>query len=73
MKMRLSLTGIDGRTITFERHLRVGVMPGETAATVKIGPGPIIRLSASQEEQVKQFFAKDAQRVVSQPGGTFHA
>lgn len=60
--MRLSLPGERGHLVTFERHHRVG-SPGETAATVKVNAGPVVRLTAEQETQLRRFLEVDPTQV----------
>lgn len=60
--MRLSFNGIPralkgGGHITFERHHRVGV-PNEPALSVKIGAGPIVRLTIEQQTQLEDWLER---------------
>lgn len=64
--MRLSLIGIPragagkgGGNIIFERHHRVG-MPDEPALSVKIGAGPVVRLTIEQQAQLEGFLGRPA-------------
>lgn len=68
--MRLTLIDRGGKTITFERHLRVEGVPGQVASTIKIGAGPKVRLTPEQEEQVRDFYAQDTSIVAQRMKGT---